>query len=70
MWDSDFSSNKNGGVGKMGEIVLKKGVSLIFVLTNLFQCYLSLSVWCVFVYVFCLFAPFLSVLLIISLNSI
>ena len=54
----------------MGEIVLKKEVSLIFVLTNLFQCYLSLSVWCVFVYVFCLFAPFLSVLLIISLNSI
>ena len=33
-----------GGVGKIGEVVSKKGVSLIFILTNPFQCYLSLIV--------------------------
>ena len=36
-------------VAKIGEVVLKKlkrGVSLIFILANPFQCYLSLSVWC------------------------
>ena len=27
-------------------IFKKGGVSLIFILTNPFQCYLSLSVWC------------------------
>ena len=44
---SDFS-NKNGGVGKIGGIVLKKAeVALIFILTNMFQCYLSRNVWCV-----------------------
>ena len=47
-------------------VVLKKGVTLIFILTNPFQCYLSLSVWfvCVCVCVFCLFTPFLSVLIV------
>ena len=39
---SDFS-HKNGGVSKIGGCV-KKGVSLIFILANSFQCYLSLSV--------------------------
>ena len=44
---SDFS-HKNGGVGKIGGIVLKKEeVALIFILTNPFQCYLSRNVWCV-----------------------
>ena len=41
---------------------LRKGVvSLIFILTNPFQCYLSLSVWCVCVCVcvFCLLKPVL-----------
>ena len=62
---SDFSSQKNGWVGKIsgGEGVLKKrGVSLIFILTNPFQCYRSLSVCCVCG--FCSFTPFLSVLLV------
>ena len=58
-----------------GIIFLKKGVSLIFILTDPFQCYLSLSAWgvcvcvccvcvcvCVCMCVFCLFTPFLSVL--------
>ena len=49
--------HKNGGVGK---------ISLMFILTNPLQCYLSLSVWCVCVCVcvcvFCLFTPFLLVL--------
>ena len=31
----------------LGEVVLKKGVSLIFILTSPFQCYLSLGVSCV-----------------------
>ena len=45
---SDFSSHKNGRVGKIGGFVLKKGgVSLIFITANPFQCYLSLSAWCV-----------------------
>ena len=34
----DFSSHKNGGVGKIGAGDLKKGVSLISILTNPFQC--------------------------------
>ena len=36
---------KREGLLKRG-VVLKKGVSLIFILTNCWQCYLSLSVWC------------------------
>ena len=60
-----------GRVGKIGAFFKKKAegegaVSLIFILTNPFQCYLSLSVWCVCVCVcvcvFCLFAPFISIL--------
>ena len=43
---SDFSY-KDGAVGKIDGVVLKKDISLIFILTNPFQCYLSLSVWCV-----------------------
>ena len=31
----------------LGEVVLKKGVSLIFILTSPFQCYLSLGISCV-----------------------
>ena len=77
---SDFS-HKNGGVDKiknkikkelllkkMEELLLKGGVSLIFRLTNLFHCYLCLSVWCVCVCVcvcvsvFYLFTQYLSVL--------
>ena len=49
------------GLVKQGRVALKKGVSLIFILTNPFQCYLSLSVWCMFV--FCLFTPFVAVYL-------
>ena len=41
-----------GRVGKISAFFKKKAegegaVSLIFILTNPFQCYLSLSVWCV-----------------------
>ena len=44
---SDFS-HKKGGIGKIGRGCFKKGVvSFILILTNPFQCYLSLSVWCV-----------------------
>ena len=46
MEGSDFF-HKNGVDGKKGGVVLKKGISLIFILTNPFQCYLSLSNWCV-----------------------
>ena len=53
-----FSHNK-GRVGKIEGVVLKKGVSLLFILPKLFQCYLSLSVWLsVCVYVFRLFTSF------------
>ena len=38
----DFSFHKNVGVGKIGGVVL---FSLIFLLTNPFQCYFSLSAW-------------------------
>ena len=48
-------SNKKGRVGK----IVKQEVSLIFILTNLFQCYHSPSVWCAGL--FYLFIPFLSV---------
>ena len=43
---SDYS-HKNRVVGKTVGVVLKKrgGVSFIFILTNPFHCYLSLSVW-------------------------
>ena len=41
------SPHKKKLVDKMIEVVLKKGVPLIFILTNPFQFYLSLSVWCV-----------------------
>ena len=34
---------EEGSDFKMGGVVLKKAVSLIFILTNPFQCYLSLS---------------------------
>ena len=40
-------SHKKGGVG-----VLKKGVSLTFILTSSFQCYLSLSVWCACLFIY------------------
>ena len=33
---TDFPSHNNGGVGKKDGLVLKKGVSLIFILTNPF----------------------------------
>ena len=79
---SDFSA-KNGGVGKTDGVVLtKRGeVSLIFILTNLFHFYLSLSVWCVFfcvcvcvcvvyVCVFCLFISFVSVLFLFHRNNL
>ena len=46
-WGSDFFSQKNIRVSKIGGVVLKKGIWLIFILTNPFQCYLSLSIWCV-----------------------
>ena len=61
---SDFS-RKKGGVVEIGMVVLKMGgVLLIVILINTFQCYLSLIVWClsVYVYMFCLYVPFLLVL--------
>ena len=42
-----FGKFQKRGVGKIGRVVIKRGVSLIFILTNPFQCYISLSVWCV-----------------------
>ena len=47
---SDFS-HKKGGVGKIGAggVLLKKGGGITYFHTNSFQCYLSLSVWCVYV---------------------
>ena len=72
--------HKKGGVGEIGVLFLKKGggVSLIFILTYPFQCYLSLSVWClvfdvcvcVCVCVFCLFTPFLSALFVFDIKSL
>ena len=57
--DSDFY-HKKGGFSKIG-ICFRRGwgtLSLILILTNPFQSYLSLSeLWCVF----CLFTPYLSV---------
>ena len=41
---SDFS-HKNGGVGKIDGIIFKKArVSLVFILTNPFQCHLGVCV--------------------------
>ena len=70
-----FGKFQKRGVGKIGRVVIKRGVSLIFILTNPFQCYISLSVWfvcvrvcvCVCVCVFCLFTPFVSVLFMLHL---
>ena len=45
-WGGSDFSHKKGGVGKTGRC-LQNRVSLIFVPTNPFQCYLSLSVCCV-----------------------
>ena len=58
-WVSNFFHRK-AGVGKIGWIIWKRVVPLIFRLAILFQCYLSLSV--TYVCVFSLFTPFLSVL--------
>ena len=55
-WEWDCC-HKKGGVGKIGELVFKKGgvISLIFLLTNPFQSYVYLSeAKCVL----CLFAPY------------
>ena len=71
---SDFS-HKKGEIGKVrGSFLKKGGVSLIFILTNPFQCYLSECLVCVCVWVwvwvyvcmcvFNLLIPFLSVLLV------
>ena len=60
----DASSHKNGRIGKIGRVLFFKkgrGISLIFILTNPFQCYLSPSIWCVCVCV-CVFTQFLSLL--------
>ena len=43
----DFSSYKNGEVAKIGGVVLKKGWRITYFHTNPFQCYSSLSIWCV-----------------------
>ena len=43
---SDFC-HKMGGVDKTGGLVNKRRVPLTFILTNPFQCYFSLRVWCV-----------------------
>ena len=52
---------KNGGVDKISAVVLNKGVSLTFILINPFQCYLSLSVWCVCVCVLFIYTIFISI---------
>ena len=49
---------KKGGLGKIGGCS-KKGVSLIFTITNPFLCYFSLE--CLACVCVCLFTPFLSV---------
>ena len=43
---------KMEGLVKQVGLFLKKGVPLIFILTNPFQCYLSLSVVCVFLFIY------------------
>ena len=48
MGGSDFSRKKRW-VCKIKGLFLKKEVSLIFMLTNPFQCYLSPGFWCVWV---------------------
>ena len=52
--------HKKWVVSKIGGYFKKGGVSLIFILTSPFQCYLCVCV-CVCVCVFCLFTLFLSV---------
>ena len=49
------------GVGKIGGCFEKGGVSFIFILTNPFQCYLSLIVWSVCVCVCVLFIYTISI---------
>ena len=44
---SDFS-HKNGGVGKIGGVFVKRRGGYHFLLYKHFMCYLSLSVVCVF----------------------
>ena len=46
--DSDFYSHKNGGVGKIGGVVLKSVWEghMTYFYTNPFKYYASLSVWC------------------------
>ena len=51
---------------KQGSCFIKGQVSLIYVLTNPFQCYLSECLVCMCV--FCLFTPFSSVLLVFSVS--
>ena len=48
------------GLIKQAGLFLKKGVSLIFILTNPFQCCLSLGVWCVYVHVLFIYTISLS----------
>ena len=59
---SDFF-HETGGVGKIGGVVLKKGVSLIFILPLSNVTFFWVFGVCVCVcFVYCLFTPFLSVL--------
>ena len=48
-------------VDKIGDC-LKKGVPFIFILTNLFQCYLSVSVWCVCICVLFIYTTSISII--------
>ena len=71
----DFPSHKSGAVKKIGGVVLKKNkkreLSLIFILNNPFQCYLSLSVWlvCVCVCVLFIYTTFISIICVSKTNS-
>ena len=58
---SDFS-HKKGGIGKIGGCFKKGGVSLVFILTDSFQCYLSLSVCCVCVFVLFIYTISISII--------
>ena len=60
---SDFSSHKNGEIGKIGEVVLKRS-GITYFHTNLPFPVLPFSecLVCVSVCLFCLFTPFLSLL--------
>ena len=57
---SDFYHKKEG-IGKI-EGCFKKGGITFFILNNLFQCYLSLSIFCACLCVFCLFYLFMAFL--------